>query len=254
MPIIGITASSISRNVLPVSGASLWLDADDASTFSFGSGTRVSEWRDKSGNGYHFTQATSTVQPDRNATVNGKTAVIFRQADGSGPYWMENSSWNWASSAFTMLCVIRANTGAFSAYLGQDVAGRLQLGQDNNNPAALGMSRIGQATTISSLALARDTVGQITYKSAGVSSGNITVQVYKSKVAATSTITLGSLTTASRSVIGGSVTSNSPNISDPFQAGATTSGVICELILYPSQLSDSNRELVETYLMNKWGI
>ena len=254
MPIIGITASSVSRNVLPVSGASLWLDADDASTFSFGSGTRVSEWRDKSGNGRHFTQTTSTVQPDRNATVNSKSAVIFRLASGGTKYWMENSSWDWASSAFTVLTVVRPNTGDYTAYIGQDSSGRLQLGQSADSPASLAISRIGQATASSNLTLATDTIGQVTYKSAGVSSGSVTVQIYKNKVAASSTVTLSSLTTASRSMLGGSLSVYSPLIGDAFREGATTSGVMCEMIIYPSQLSDSDRELVETYLMNKWGI
>ena len=40
-----------------------WLDASDTATITLVSGTNVSEWRDKSGNGRHATQATSANQP-----------------------------------------------------------------------------------------------------------------------------------------------------------------------------------------------
>ena len=40
-----------------------WLDAADIATITLVSGTNVSEWRDKSGNGRHATQATSANQP-----------------------------------------------------------------------------------------------------------------------------------------------------------------------------------------------
>ena len=41
----------------------LWLDAADDSTFSYSSGTEVSQWRDKSGNNFHANQATVGNQP-----------------------------------------------------------------------------------------------------------------------------------------------------------------------------------------------
>lgn len=57
----------------------IWLDADDVSTITIATG--VSEWRDKSGNGRHFTQATTSKQPTYNATgFNGRPTLVF---DGS---------------------------------------------------------------------------------------------------------------------------------------------------------------------------
>ena len=44
------------------SSLALWLDASDASTIT-STGGLVSEWRDKSGNSRHATQATSAYQP-----------------------------------------------------------------------------------------------------------------------------------------------------------------------------------------------
>jgi hypothetical protein len=250
MNILGITASqSGAAGGLPVSGAVLWLDASDSTTFTFSSGTRVSEWRDKSGNGYHFTQATSTYQPDRSATQNSKDAVKMRV--GAQGYFMRNTAVNFFSSAFTVLTVIQPKTGNYTAYFGQDSTGYMQLGQDSANPSVLSISRIGQATASSNLTLANNTTGQITFKStAGVSGGSLTVQIYKSKTAASSTQTLGSTASQAVSMIGGSISASAPLIADVYGDG----GYLCELIIYQSALSDTNRELVEQYLINKWGV
>ena len=65
---------------IPTTSLQLWLDADDASTFSYSSGALVSQWRDKSGRGTHLAQGTEYRQPSRSGTRNGRTTVMF---DGS---------------------------------------------------------------------------------------------------------------------------------------------------------------------------
>jgi hypothetical protein len=253
MPVFGIIASSRLTGGLPVSGASLWLDAADETTFSFSSGTRVSEWRDKSGNGYDFTQATAAYQPDRSATQNGKSALILRPNGEAAKYYVRNTSWNWANQAFTVLTVVRPNTGEFSGYISQDNTGTIHLGQNSSSPGALALSRVGQATAASDLTHTIDVTFQATYKSAGVSAGSATVQIYKNKVAANATQTLSSYTTQAVSMIGGSQSNLGAAFADPFKAG-TTSGFICEMLIYPSQLNDTDRESVEDYLIDKWGL
>lgn len=54
-----------------------WWDASDASSITT-SGTAVTEWRDKSGNGHHWTQTTSGYRPTyTTAAVNGLNAVTW---------------------------------------------------------------------------------------------------------------------------------------------------------------------------------
>ena len=66
---------------LPVkNGLALWLDAADDSTFSYSSGTSVSQWRDKSGNNRHFFQATAGNQPSRSSVINSRKTVQFTAA------------------------------------------------------------------------------------------------------------------------------------------------------------------------------
>ena len=54
----------------------LWMDAADQSTITIATG--VSEWRDKSGNGRHFTQSVAANQPSYNRNgINGLGTVSF---------------------------------------------------------------------------------------------------------------------------------------------------------------------------------
>lgn len=240
-PILGILASS--RGGLPVAGASLWLDADDATTFSFGSGTRVSEWRDKTGNGRHFTQATSAVQPDRSGTQNGKSAVIFNVSGTI--YTLINAGYDWSASAFTVFAVADFNAGNFSAILGRSQVGSLVLGT-NAASANFAISRIGQASSASNLTPTGTNADVVAYKSAGISGGNVTVDVYKNGTAGSASLTLGSLGAGTRAQIGSSGADGA--LTDAFGSN----GYICEVIVYPSQLNDTDRNAVESYLKTKW--
>ena len=48
---------------LSISGCQLWMDGADSTTITIATG--VSQWNDKSGNAYNFTQATGALQPTR---------------------------------------------------------------------------------------------------------------------------------------------------------------------------------------------
>jgi hypothetical protein len=70
----GFTPSSMT-------GLQVWLDATDASTFTFGTGSQVATWTDKSSNAYVFTRTASTAV-QRNSTINGVTAVDMSGTGG----------------------------------------------------------------------------------------------------------------------------------------------------------------------------
>jgi lysophospholipase L1-like esterase len=72
-------ASTAAFDPLTSSGLVIYLDASDASTFTL-TGTRVDQWRDKSGNGNHFgtSSAGVTYNPTRSSTAFGnRGGVIF---------------------------------------------------------------------------------------------------------------------------------------------------------------------------------
>ena len=59
----------------------IWYDASDATTVTL-NGSTVSQWSDKSGNGFDAVQATATSQPTYNATTyNNKPALVFDGVD-----------------------------------------------------------------------------------------------------------------------------------------------------------------------------
>ena len=83
---------SLSFSLLPVLPSQfspvLWLDANDSSSVIESEGT-VNEWRDKSGNNYHFTQVDNSSRPLYSATsMNGMPTITF---DGSNDYLSRSS-------------------------------------------------------------------------------------------------------------------------------------------------------------------
>ena len=86
---------------LPVkNGLVMWMDASDDTTFSYSSGTTVSQWRDKSGFNYHMVPVSAG--PTRNAFLNSRKVLAFTTVQ---QIW--NSSINLVTSAYTVFCVTR---------------------------------------------------------------------------------------------------------------------------------------------------
>jgi len=220
----------------PVAGYSLWLDASDASTFSFSTGSFVSQWRDKSGNGYHFDQVTAAFQPERQSNIQNTLPSVYFNADN-----MYNNSWNWSTSAFTVIAVVKnRNTPINDGILARDATNSLQLGYDNANKYAI--SQIGIATSSTNLTNTSSNSDVIVYKSAGILSGVVTTNVYKNGTAATSSVVVSSIIAGGPNILG---STRNAGI-DPIV------GYISEMVIYPSQLSDSDRNKVEGYLKEKW--
>lgn len=238
----GVISTSAAVTPAPIAGYSLWLDANDASTFTYSSGSVVSQWNDKSANGYNFTQATVSQQPIRQTNIqNGLPAVIMYS---STIRWMSNASYDFSSSAFTLFAVYDSNGGNFTTVAGRESVGALTLGS-NASSINYAISRIGQATTSSNLTPTGTNADVICYKSAGVSGGNINVDLYKNGTAGSSTLSIGITSAGTKFSIGASQN----GAADHYAAN----GYLCELIVYPSQLSDANRNSVESYLKTKWG-
>lgn len=242
MNILGIVASqSSAAGTLPVSGAALWLDGDDASTFSYSSGTIVSQWNDKSGNARHFTQGTVANQPNRNKLQNGKYGLTFN-ADR-----MANTGYNWANSAHTLFLVVRYDSAAvnYTGMFGANISSGPTCGISNVD--AFSMFKVGVAAFDYNLSVTSSNADVAVWKSAGVSSGNMTTTFYKNGTAASGTVSMTGLSTGTGAVLGASTTAGDD------QTPANDYTFVFEVIVYPSQLSDTDRNSVESYLKTKWG-
>jgi hypothetical protein len=246
MSLIGIIASSRRAEGIPVAGYSLWLDAADPTVFSYSSGTVVSQWNDKSANAYNFTQATVANQPSRNATQNGKDALTF------GSDSLVNTSLNWGASASTLFFVGKEDNSLGTGFQNFFTTGTGATGQwgygitSNAGPTTfnkLAIFDIGQGFQPFLTAMTNINADVVCFTSAGISSGSVTSNLFFNASAdGNNPATLTSTTSATGAVLG----SNSGHSESYF-------GTVCEVILYPSQLGTSDRNLVEAYLKTKWG-
>jgi len=97
----------------PVSGMSVWYDANDAGTFSYSSSNIISQWGDKSGNSNNATQATVASQPTRETNIiNGLPIVRF---DGSNDFLNFTNILN-GDSTFTIFWVLRPRNVSSGTY------------------------------------------------------------------------------------------------------------------------------------------
>lgn len=125
----------------------LWLDGADPSTITLSTG--VSEWRDKSGNGRHFTQSSALLQPAyQSATFNNQNCLRY---DGSNDVLIRGPE-AWAYQyPIAYFCVFRAlsfvpysQIADFYSSVGGNAAGWATLIKSNNRSAIYMTSTAGQ--------------------------------------------------------------------------------------------------------------
>lgn len=84
----------------------LWLDASDSSTITSVAGA-VSQWNDKSGNGYNVTQAVSAAQPTTGvATQNSLNVLTF---DGSDTLALPAALYSIPNGSYTIFAVAKSS-------------------------------------------------------------------------------------------------------------------------------------------------
>jgi hypothetical protein len=212
---------------LKVTGLALWLDASDASSFRL-SGINVTQWRDKSGSGNHF----SVVQGTPTRTTDGSLNVV---SFGSSGITMQGA----LSVAFTTnfsvfaVCKLTAISGVFS-YFFSPINGDLSIRYQSQTTNSLvnvqlqgGPSAGGNAQDFCSV-----------------------LQVNGSRTATPSSVYSayhlldGSVTTAS---------TGTPFLS-PSTPGRFFIGNICEILVFNTPMNNLNREKIQGYLAWKWGI
>jgi len=225
---------------LPVkNGLLVWLDAADDTTFSYSSGTVVSQWRDKSGLNNHVSQATVANQPSRSTIKNSRKTLVF---DGSNDtLFNAGNVFPSNTTDYTKIAVVYQTS---TSTTGNIISSKTDTSGTNNAHAFyFGNSTFIQlwhnSTFVTSPnALAINTLGVIsgTYiNSSGLGS------LYVNGTAS------GTGTTASR------------NIVRDIQIGAIIdssffTGEICEVLVFSRVLSATELKQVHTYLGQKWGI
>lgn len=227
-------------------GLFAWFDADHAASFTFSSGSVVSQWADRSGNGHHVSQATGSSQPSRNATINGVSAVAFDGTDDalvatvtSGP------------AAYTVLAVTNRTSDA----AGDDVV--VSFRANGNGTPILAQLNVAPADNRYRTLDHRNDGGTLTRLQQAVAWGTGISLMVGRKNGATMQMWNGGgtaiATTSSAST--GSVTVDRLGVgNEPTGLGAPWAGTIGEIILCNSAISDTDLNTAGQYLADKWGL
>lgn len=213
-----------------ISGCQVWLDGADQSTASMTlSGTNVSVWKDKSGNGNNFTATTAATF---SATYN---ALYFNSS-------LYSSSYSANPSTETVFIVARPTVTTSGGALISGYSGARAIWVGNSGGGGNG-----------SVGIADTGIAWLAYTSAGTVVSNTTYLVVEQINAGTSYIGLNGTTTfntGGASFGAGTVTylGLESGASFPFV------GYAMEIIFYNVYLSSTQRQKVEAYLSKKWSI
>jgi len=234
IPLGVLGAARVAAGGLPVAGYSAWYDFSDDATLTL-SGSEITDVLDKSGNGYHLTRMTSG--PTR-ATGWPGTSLAYAQSDGTNLRGLTNAAGAGISGDFTWLAVAYAATSA-RTNSNADAMVRLRTlaSYKDSTVASLKLWQGAGALTIST------TADDITGKRVHARTLSGTAHSYW----------LG--TTAKVSNMTGTAGGSGPL--DLFAEQSNSNGSdwrIGEVIIYPSALSQADRESVTSYLSTKWSI
>ena len=215
---------------LPVkNGLVMWMDAADDTTFSYSSGTTVSQWRDKSGFNYHMVPKVSG--PTRNAFLNSRKVLAFTTSQTIG-----NNTINLASSANTVFVVTRL-TGTTN---GRVLTCNLDSGGNN--------WLLGHHGGTSNAYYAEGWV----YDSSGASTS---FQIYMGDWSGSSTDLANFYINGTAYATNNTAASAGPNkLGINYYSIQTSTCEAAEIIVFDRVLSTAERRLVHTYLGQKWGI
>lgn len=220
---------------VPVGSPFLWIDSDDAADFTFSSGTLVSQWNDRSGNGRHFTQGTASRQPSRNGSQNSRTTVVN---DGSNDA-MQTASLVGGSS-FTWHVVCPPSSGTQDYLLLHEGSGQMAI-----------ISKYDPGSGVKSYEFYGSTGGRCTI-GAGSETGWHVITVRRNGTAIDTRIdgsASNSTTLGSNSNTSSAYTLGAADLVGTGSA-ATAFGTV---LIYNSYLSDSDCGINEAGLKARWG-
>lgn len=241
MPILGIAASSRAKAFKPtdLSNLYLWLDADDATTFSYSSGVIVSQWNDKSGNGYHAAQATVANQPSR---TTSPSAVSF---DGSNDMLVTTATYN--GTTFTQFLIAQLGAAYTGTYVGGDATTDIYFPYNSAGTHYL-QTNNDWGTFTTAIGTSAIQCAEIRYDGGGATNADKMKYRFDGTdrtLSFTGTIA-STLSRASSTGIGAYNNAGTP--STPLNAK------ICEVVTYSRILNATELGQVRTYLNTKWGV
>lgn len=221
----------------------VWLDASDETSVTHSSNA-VSQWSDKSGNNYHFTQSTATNNPTTNSsTIGGLNALDFDGSDiTSQADYLQNTSvpFSGTHSIFVVMLARSADTD-YTRVL--ENSNGFVFGLGSGNTDFMTIYRPAPTSAWNDLDTNTPTQSVLNAGIYGVTNDNSTATPYVNGTA--------------QNTKNGNMT---VNMTGGMNLGAWTGGdqafdgLIGEIIITPNVLSSAYRQKVEGYLAHKWGL
>jgi hypothetical protein len=240
---VAVTSKNISgfdpRSVVP--GCVLWLDGADSSSLTFSSGSNVSTWSDKSGNGNNATALSGTPALTSNA-INSVSAISMNAGYFTGGF---SSTLNGTGMTSFMVGTMNSASGGYPRYLS---LGRPGVNDYNSSDTIAAFLRLnGLNINIQSADISAN-VNLPAYDTPFISTSSrnntlISINV-NGGTSATNTTSVGALNVTSYAV------GVNTNTSDYF----ALYGYIGEIIVFNTSLTTSQIQQVEGYLAWKWVI
>ena len=261
-PMLGIMASQISGHLSPtspVAGYKVWLDAADTGTIT-SSGGAVSQWTDKSGNAYTFTQATAAYKPTTGTqTQNGKNVLAWDSNDllvstAAASVW---KFLNYGSGSTYFIAAKHTATSSYGGVITTNGGSTQEKGvlkwfrsSDNyGEQVATGTSgvyAVSNNTASSSYDGAFTYISSVTIPNDATAANRSSIQFKQGSAIKNNTETAAA-------------PNNDPGftlyLGDYATAGGLAmQGTIGEILMYDSVLSAGNILLNQQYLAAKWGV
>jgi hypothetical protein len=217
---------------LDIPGCALWLDGADQRSVTFSSGSNVSQWNDKSGNGLNATvlNGTPTYTQALGMTFNGSSAL---QVNYTASPTIE-----------TLFVIIKFNSVSAQGdiFSGTAMGQREYLLYSPYSPGTIYLGRYGNAPS-----------GSINGGTVITSSNYMLGYVFNGTANTISLYQGGNLTSSGTPQFtyssGGTISAIGS-----YNGGGYLQGQIYELIVYNTALGAAQRQAVEGYLANKWGL
>jgi hypothetical protein len=213
-----------------------WYDGNDPhGTGSVSAGDEIATWVDKSANDIHVTQATVSKRP----VVVAEGSKYSIQFDGNDMLSVDNATMEQAFAEHTFIAVVKSSVGGYKNIMGRNysVWEYQWHGQSKINMYINSSEQDGGSGTYPFDGQAR--IGIFRYHDAN---NNLDQWIDG---------TSKSTTNHNQSI---------PNSANNFYIGSRMgtaeffNGEMLELIIFSEYLTDANRERVEDYLANKWGL
>jgi hypothetical protein len=239
------TITYANHPVIAAGGCALWLDAADSSTISYSSGSNLSQWRDKSGNGYIMTNNTGTTTV-ASAELNSYNAIYT------------------PSGTSAKIASFTGRTKFTLFFVGKCAAGKYLLGFNSGfvyagNDTLMSFTVSGNTfDCVDSIGLTNSVVSANTWFIFSIGYDNVAAFTPNPYNINGSPLNGANRTTITSPYITPSIVTDQ-YVSNPFYINSLgtnsyDSDYTAEIIFYNTNLNVSQRQNIEGYLAQKWGL